>query len=37
VKRSATEAEIKKGFKKMAIRYHPDKNLDDAEAAKKKF
>jgi len=28
---------IKKNFKKMAIKYHPDKNTDDPEAAKKKF
>ncbi len=37
LKRGATDEQIKKAFKKMAIKYHPDKNKDDPEGAKKKF
>ena len=37
IKRDATEEQIKKAFKKLAIKYHPDKNQDDPEAAKVTF
>jgi len=35
VPRSAKEREIKKAFKKLSMKWHPDKNPDNEEAHKK--
>jgi DnaJ-class molecular chaperone len=36
IKKTATQAEIKQSFRKLALRYHPDKNRN-SEESKKKF
>jgi len=35
VPRSASSKDIKQAFRKLALRYHPDKNLDDPSAEAK--
>ena len=37
VKRDASKNEIKRAFKKLSLKYHPDKNKDNPEKAKEKF
>ncbi len=37
IKRTASEREIKKAFKKLSLKYHPDKNKDKTEWAKNMF
>lgn len=37
IARDASEDELKKAYKKQALKWHPDKNCDNVEVAKENF
>lgn len=37
IPRTATEEEVKKAFKKLALKWHPDRNPNNKKAAEEKF